>query len=138
MSHNENDVDVGAWNKMHKNISQAGFREGIAAGKNSTYQNGFDIGYHEGYKNGLSLGYIKGAISILEEEIKNPTSKTLDPVLEKSSRGLCQLCEKPEQQVDSIWKLAEKQKQCINESVDEIRQKSVSLQGLILENGNKP
>lgn len=62
---NENDhgdVDIGAWNKMCTTVSDAGFRDGAAAGRDAVFQKGFDMGYVEGYQAASSLGYLKGII----------------------------------------------------------------------------
>ncbi|XP_021919577.1 uncharacterized protein LOC110829795 [Zootermopsis nevadensis] len=90
------DVDVGAWNKMCTTLANAGFRDGAAAGRDAVFQKGFDTGYAEGYQAALSLGYLKGALSTIIHHTEMATDSAvsvLNTSLEKTSVGMCQLCQ---------------------------------------------
>jgi hypothetical protein len=56
-------LDIGAWNKTCTTVSDAGFRDGAAAGRDAVFQKDFDMGYAEGYQAASSLGYLNGTIT---------------------------------------------------------------------------
>ncbi|PSN42696.1 hypothetical protein C0J52_06948 [Blattella germanica] len=148
------DIDKGAWKKMYNNMSTnfvlhpkiehshlmtaqsfcatndwAGFREGVAAGRDSVFQKGFDVGYLEGYMNGYSLGYIKGVMSIrnkfMEGKEADDSAKQLDPDLEKTSRGMCVLCleekQRTKEESNSVSDIIEKQSKSLKHCIERLK-----------------
>ncbi|KAJ8924453.1 hypothetical protein NQ315_007250 [Exocentrus adspersus] len=78
------------WNKVETASKKVGLREGISAGRESNFQVHFDAGFKEGFKNGYALGKYKG---LLKAHTKQNSSETVQyPLLEKTSRGSCEVC----------------------------------------------
>ncbi|KAI8870019.1 hypothetical protein GQ42DRAFT_163042 [Ramicandelaber brevisporus] len=55
------------WNRLQEIHGNAGYTDGVVAGKDETVQAGFDKGYAEGIDIGHSIGMIIGALGVLLE-----------------------------------------------------------------------
>ncbi|KAI8816456.1 uncharacterized protein EV422DRAFT_283157 [Fimicolochytrium jonesii] len=53
------------WNRLQDHHGVAGYREGIAEGKEASLQPGFDAGYSEAARIGLLIGRLRGVTSTL-------------------------------------------------------------------------
>lgn len=133
------DMDLGAWNKMCSTITKAGFRDGAAAGRDAVFQKGFDMGYAEGYQAALSLGYLKGVISTIFHHTEAgpvPAASSLKTTLEKTSIGMCQLCQtdptKIQEREEStttkpMSDIIENQRHYVKDALDRIQQDNFQL-----------
>ncbi|XP_069695830.1 uncharacterized protein [Periplaneta americana] len=124
----------------HNNTDEAGFRDGAAAGRDAVFQKGFDKGYSEGYRAALSLGYLKGALSIMHHhtEESDPAIKPLlNTNLQRTSRGMCQLCavqknsnvrtEENEFSKADLCDIINQQATCVQQEIDRIRKDTSQL-----------
>lgn len=73
-------------------------------GRNSVFQNGFDVGHSQGFKNAFTIGTHQGLLAAVNELKKqNTLPKELEPfsnaphslILNKATRGQCQICQDP-------------------------------------------
>ncbi|CAH0550642.1 unnamed protein product [Brassicogethes aeneus] len=84
------DVTELSWKKIERKAEKCGYRDGINDGRKSNFQKSFDQGYKEGFKNGYAIGKYKGALMATYKQTNKEDLK--DPLLEKISRGWCQVC----------------------------------------------
>ncbi|CAH1169850.1 unnamed protein product [Phaedon cochleariae] len=105
------------WKKVENSSRQTGLRDGISDGRDSNYQKSFDTGFQEGFKNGFLLGKHKGIL--LAESQQTSTEIKTNPLLEKLSRGSCEVCKsgKSLDEEDNIEKLVAIQKKVYEENV---------------------
>lgn len=67
------------WPRIPNHTSQAGYREGITAGKESSLQEGFDAGFSQvGVPLGRKIGILRGVTSALLAILNSGT--TIDPI----------------------------------------------------------
>ncbi|GLG93200.1 Uncharacterized protein GBIM_00665 [Gryllus bimaculatus] len=80
--HSSSDEDLHicavSWKKVLDTIGKDGFREGVSAGHEKTYQDAFDLGYKQGHSLGRRFGFLKGALDVLKMYDSNFSTFTED------------------------------------------------------------
>lgn len=69
-------------------LAQAGYREGITAGKASTVQAGFNQGFAAGAQAGRQLGELRGTAAYVLARLLAVASPAADPTLVEAARTL--------------------------------------------------
>lgn len=73
-------------------------------GRNSVFQNGFDVGYSQGFKNAFTIGNYQGLLAatkelqkqnLLSPDIESFPHEPYNLILNKATRGQCQICQDP-------------------------------------------
>ncbi|XP_018571967.1 uncharacterized protein LOC108911498, partial [Anoplophora glabripennis] len=95
------------WNKVETTSKKSGLRDGIADGRESSFQEYFDIGFKEGFKNGYALGKYKGLLAAHSK--KNCLEIVEYPLLQKTSRGGCEVCKNEELLKNDVSAIIKKQ-----------------------------
>ncbi|XP_034176870.1 uncharacterized protein LOC117602677 [Osmia lignaria lignaria] len=78
------------WNRTIEIAKKHGYREGVASGADSVFQEGFDIGYKEAFQTAFILGKFKSILNFNPQDVKLPDH--IKEILDKTRRGACYIC----------------------------------------------
>ncbi|XP_012285447.1 uncharacterized protein LOC105702445 [Orussus abietinus] len=84
------DLASKTWSRSADSAFKAGYREGIAKGEESIFQDSFDQGYKDGFQTTFALGKYKSLAFVLPKDHVCP--KEVEAVLNNIKRGACYIC----------------------------------------------
>ncbi|KAJ8981351.1 hypothetical protein NQ317_002888 [Molorchus minor] len=107
-----------SWRKIEYVSKKVGLREGILDGRDTNFQEHFDIGYKEGFQNGYALGKYKG--SLLAYSRQHFLGLLTNSLLEKVSRGRCEICRHEELLNEGVSEIIRRQTELSNNDFKEL------------------
>ncbi|XP_034232331.1 protein yae1 [Thrips palmi] len=94
-SEGEKEIAERDFDKVRKDLSTQGFREGAEKGHEAAFQSGFDSGYAQGFQTAFTLGKFNGIIETLKVKADSLSLDSLELEtcrIADTRHGLCSIC----------------------------------------------
>lgn len=103
------DISDADFNKLSSALTKAGYKDGIAEGRDAVFQSGFDTGYSDGFRTAFEIGKwsaMRGLVKQKEASIRVPSEHPILDAPEKEHHQF--LKQQSNEPVDEISKRQKK------------------------------